>query len=160
MMCGPLAAGADPNALLHKGAPAFARTDFQGRHVNLKAMRGHVVLLSFWATWCAPCQIEMAKFAEWRTEYGELGFEVIAVSMDDEDAAARAFVAKMKLGFPVTMGDAKLGKLYGGVLGLPLTFLIDREGRVAAVFKGEADLTSMESALKKLLNEPVRYSRY
>jgi len=139
--------------LLHRRAPEFARAGLDGKRVDLNAYRGKVVLLDFWATWCAPCQVEMPHFVAWQTEYAAQGLQVIGISMDDDPAAARAVVTKRRLNYPVAMGDAKLGESYGGVLGLPLTFLIDRHGVVRAEFQGEANLNAMETAVKALLRE-------
>jgi cytochrome c biogenesis protein CcmG, thiol:disulfide interchange protein DsbE len=137
--------------ILHKEAPEFARADLAGRSIDLKSYRGKVVLLNFWATWCAPCQIELPKFDAWQKKYGAQGLQVVAVSMDDGDAPVRRTVRRLHLDFPVVMGDAKLGDEYGGVLGLPVTLLIDREGRVVAKLKGETDLTALELKVKQLL---------
>ena len=138
-------------SLLHKPAPPFARTDLQGRRVDLSALHGHVILLAFWATWCAPCQVEMPRFIEWQTRYGPQGLQVIGVSMDDEQDPVRALTAKRGVNYPIVMGDAQLGRTYGGVMGLPATFLIDRRGRVVAHYKGETDLAVMERAVHSLL---------
>jgi len=137
--------------ILHRTAPEFVRADLAGRSIDLKSYRGKVVLLNFWATWCAPCQIELPKFDAWQKKYSAQGLQVLAVSMDDGDAPVRRSVRRLHLDFPVVMGDAKLGDEYGGVLGLPVTFLIDREGRVVAKLKGETDLAALESQVKQLL---------
>ena len=137
--------------IVHGAAPEFARADLAGRSIDLKSYRGKVVLLNFWATWCAPRQIELPKFDEWQKKYGAQGLQVVAVSMDDGDAPVRRTVRRLHLDFPVVMGDAKLGDEYGGVLGLPVTFLIDREGRVVAKLKGETDLAALESQVRQLL---------
>ena len=140
-----------PATLLHKTAPGFVRTDLKGERIDLKQYQGKVVLLNFWATWCAPCQLELPKFEAWQKQYAAQGFQVLAVSMDDGDAPVRRTVRRLHLNFPVMMGDAELGDKYGGVLGLPITFLIDRKGNVAAKIKGESDLRAMESQVKILL---------
>jgi len=137
--------------ILHRTAPEFVRADLAGRSIDLKSYRGKVVLLNFWATWCAPCQIELPKFDAWQKKYSAQGLQVLAVSMDDGDAPVRRTVRRLRLDFPIVMGDAKLGDEYGGVLGLPVTFLIDREGRVVAKLKGETDLAALESQVKQLL---------
>lgn len=146
------AAAAD--SLLHKPAPSFARTDLDHKPLDLRAYRGKVVLLNFWATWCAPCQLEMPHFVAWQKNYGPRGLQVIGISMDDDPALVRALSRKLRLNFPVAMGDAKLGKLYGGVLGLPVTFLIDRNGAIQAEFQGETNLGTLEATLKSLLQQP------
>ena len=154
-----LAAGGTRSAraatsLVHKRAPEFVRTDLDHKRLDLNAYRGKVVLLNFWATWCAPCEVEMPHFMAWQQKYGPRGLQVIGISMDDDPALARRLAAKLRLNYPVAMGDEKLGELYGGVLGLPLTYLIGRDGKLRARFQGEADLKTIEKQLTVLLAEP------
>jgi thiol-disulfide isomerase/thioredoxin len=148
------APAADP--LLHKPAPTFVRNDLEHQPVDLGAYRGRVVLLTFWATWCAPCQIEMPHFIAWQQQYGGQGLQIIGVAMDDADGdrapqTVIAMVRKRRVNYPVVMGDEKLGSLYGGILGLPVTYLIDRHGVVVAKFKGEGNLGSMNRQIQELL---------
>jgi cytochrome c biogenesis protein CcmG/thiol:disulfide interchange protein DsbE len=145
---------AAPRTLLHKPAPPFARTSLDGQPIRLAAFKGHIVLLSFWATWCAPCQVEMPRFIDWQTRYASKGLQIVAVSMDDEQAPVRALTTERHVNYPVLMGDDKLARLYGGILGLPITFLIDRQGRIAAKFKGETNLDTMEQSVRRLLDKP------
>ncbi len=144
-------AGLASGNLLNKAAPDFTLTSFNGQALRLSAFRGKVVLLNFWATWCAPCQMEMPVFAAWQRQYGSQGFAVIAISMDDDAAPARRLVERLKLNYPAAMGDERLAARYGGVLGLPLTFLIDRDGAVRARFQGDTDIREIESQMKALL---------
>jgi cytochrome c biogenesis protein CcmG/thiol:disulfide interchange protein DsbE len=150
LACGlPNAAARD--SLVNRKAPDFARKDLSGARLELKSFRGKVVLLNFWATWCAPCQVDMPVFATWQQHYGADGLRMIAISMDDDPAPVRRLLPSLNLNYPVVMGDAKLGERYGGVLGLPLTYLIDRNGMVRGRFQGETDLNSIEKQLKMLL---------
>ena len=149
LLCGR-SAPSSPD-LVHKAAPQFVRTDLAGQKIDLKRYRGKVVLLNFWATWCAPCQVELPRFEEWQKKYGAEGLQVLTISMDDGDVQVRRTVRRLHLGFPVVMGDAELAEVYGGVLGLPITFLIGRDGVVAAKVKGETDLNAMEARLRELL---------
>jgi cytochrome c biogenesis protein CcmG/thiol:disulfide interchange protein DsbE len=146
----PVAIAAD--TLVNRKAPEFVRKDLNGTSIDLKSLRGKVVLLDFWATWCAPCLLEMPDFGAWQNRYGARGFQVIGISMDDEPAPVRRVVGKMKLNYPIAMGDARLGSRYGGVLGLPLTYLIDRNGVVRAQFQGETDVKTIEEQLKLILD--------
>jgi peroxiredoxin len=156
LTCG-LGAAARPaqaaETLLNHKAPVFTRHDLKGQTINIARLRGKVVLLNFWATWCAPCQAEMPKFSAWQKEYGPRGFQVIGISMDDSKAPVQKLVARLKLDYPIAMGDVKLGNLYGKVLGLPLTFLIDRHGVVRGEFQGGSDLKMMESMVRELLEK-------
>jgi thiol-disulfide isomerase/thioredoxin len=139
-------------SLVNHEAPEFVRRDLAGQSINLARLHGKVVLLNFWATWCAPCQIEMPVFARWQQQYGPQGLAVVGISMDDDAAPVRTAIQKLHIHYPVAMGDAALGQRYGGVLGLPYTFLIDRNGIVRAEFQGEVDLTKIEASLKNLLS--------
>lgn len=141
-------------SLVNRKAPLFVRRDLNNKILNLKNFRGKVVLLNFWATWCAPCQIEMPVFVEWQRKYGSQGFQVIGISMDDGAAPVRGLVRKLKLNYPIAMGDEKLGARYGRVLGLPMTYLIDRDGKVRAQFQGETNLMTIEEQLLPLLSHP------
>jgi peroxiredoxin len=147
-------AGLAPDSLINRKAPDFTFRAFDGQTLHLAAFRGKVVLLNFWATWCAPCQLEMPVFAGWQSRYGPQGFAVVGISMDDDDALARRVVKRLKLNYPSGMGNEHLAARYGGVLGLPLTFLIDRNGVVRARFQGETDVKRIESKVDALLAEP------
>lgn len=141
-----------PTSLLHKPAPEFARNDIYGQRVDLASFQGRVVLLTFWATWCAPCQIEMPHFVGWQQELGPRGFQVVAISMDDDAAPVISLTRKRNVNYPVIMGDEQLADSYGEVLGLPVTFLIDRDGNIAAIFKGESNLGAMKARIVKLVD--------
>jgi cytochrome c biogenesis protein CcmG, thiol:disulfide interchange protein DsbE len=132
-------------------APDFARADLTGRLVHLADYRGKLVLLNFWATWCAPCRKEMPLFSKWQRDYGAQGLQIVGISMDDDVSLVRQLLAQRPVLYPIVMGDAKLGAQFGGVLGLPLSFLINAQGRIIARYQGESDLASMEAKLKELL---------
>jgi peroxiredoxin len=132
-------------------APDFSRTDFAGKLIRLADYRGKVVLLNFWASWCGPCREEMPRFSKWQQDFGATGLQVIGVSMDDDIAPAKEFLAKHPVSYPIVMGDAKLGETFGGILGLPTSYLIDRRGRIIARYRGEADLAKMEAQIKTVL---------
>ena len=135
---------------VHRTAPNFSREDLSHKKINLASYHGKVILLNFWATWCAPCLTEMPTFKEWQKQYGSDKFQVIGVSMDDAAPEVIATVARLKLNYPVVMGDEHLGAAYGGVLGLPVTFLIDRAGKISARFQG-AELPRIKGNIQSLL---------
>jgi len=144
--------GADartPNA--SRTAPDFSRVSLDHREIRLSAYRGKIVLLDFWATWCEPCIAEAPRFAQWQRKYGPRGLQIVGVSMDDDEAPVRAAYRKYGLNYPVVMGDEKLGELYGGVLGLPMTFLIDATGRIRFEHDGAADLDVIEREMRAML---------
>jgi cytochrome c biogenesis protein CcmG/thiol:disulfide interchange protein DsbE len=135
-------------------APDFTRTDLEGKSLNLRKYRGKVVLLNFWATWCGPCLIEIPTFTAWQNTYRTAGLQVVGISMDDDAAPVKRMYQKDRLNYPVAMGDAELGELFGGVLGLPLTYLIDPDGRIVGRYQGEPDLKQLEARIKSLLPRP------
>lgn len=135
-------------------APDFALTDFNGKPLRLADYRGKLVLLNFWASWCEPCLEEMPRLSAWQRNYGAAGLQVIGVSMDDEAVPAKRLLAKRPVAYPVGLGDDKLGERYGGILGLPQSFLIDRHGLILARYKGEADLSQVEAVIKSQLGPP------
>ena len=141
--------------LAGKAAPDFTRADLDGKSRTLSAYRGKVILLNFWATWCEPCLAEIPRFSAWQQRYGPSGLQILGVAMDDELEAVRQLVHRDHLAYPVIMGDAQLGQLYGGILGLPLSYLIDAQGRIVARYRGEPDLQQMERRLRVLLPRPA-----
>lgn len=159
--CGLLAAalaGTSADAktfLLNRPAPPFSRLDLHGAHVSLAQYRGKVILLNFWATWCAPCLAEMPQFMQWQKQYAGQGFQVLGVSIDDSPALAARTAEKLRLNYPVLMGDAALLEQYGGILGVPVTFLIDRRGIVRARIDGESDPRALEREIRGLLAAPA-----
>lgn len=134
-------------------APDFSRLDLEHRQVSLSAYQGKVVLLNFWATWCAPCLAEIPRFRAWQKQNWENGLQIVGISMDDEAAPVSTFYRKFRLNYPVVMGDENLGELYGGVLGLPVSFLIDRKGRIRFKHEGQTDLRVMQREIEQLLHE-------
>ena len=134
-------------------APQFTLAGINQPQVRLSDYEGKVILLDFWATWCTPCQTEVPHFVAFQSTYGKQGFQVIGVSMDDTPEPVRKFYAKFKMNYPVAMGTARAAQAYGGVLGLPLAYLIAKDGRIVKRYDSSADLDSMELEIKRLLEE-------
>lgn len=132
-------------------APDFSVTDLDGRKLTLSDYKGKVVLLDFWATWCSPCREEIPHFVEMQNQYGPQGFQVIGVSMDDDAKPVHEFARQFKLNYPVALGDDKLAQRYGGVLGLPVNFIIDREGHIYSKHLGATDVSVFDNEIKDLL---------
>jgi cytochrome c biogenesis protein CcmG/thiol:disulfide interchange protein DsbE len=136
-----------------KVAPNFTLKDSDGRAVQLADYRGKVVLLNFWATWCGPCKIEIPWFTEFERRHKDRGFAVVGISMDEEGwDAVKPFISEYRINYRVLMGNVRTAELYGGVEALPTTFLIDREGRIAAVHEGLVSRSRYERDLIQLLD--------
>jgi thiol-disulfide isomerase/thioredoxin len=136
-------------------APDFSRRDLSGKPQHLGAYRGRTILLNFWATWCTPCVAELPRFSGWQRRYGGEGLQVLGVSMDDDPRALERFLRRSPVAYPVVRGDAALGERFGGVFGLPLSFLIAADGRIVERFEGEVDLAELEREILLQLRSPA-----
>ena len=135
----------------HREAPDFTLPLVEGGQLRLSSYRGNVVLLDFWATWCVPCREETPHFVELQRKYGDRGLQIIGVSMDDSPDPVRTFYQQFQMNYPVVMGTADVGAAYGGVLGLPIAFLVDREGRIYAKHIGATDAAVFENEITRLV---------
>jgi peroxiredoxin len=137
-----------------KPAAEFALEDASGKTIKLDDFRGKVVLLDFWATWCTGCKMEIPWFEAFQSAYSAKGFAVVGVSMDEDGwKVLRPFLDQHKIPYTMVLGDDPMSKRYG-IENLPDTFLIDRKGRVAALYKeGLVDKDNVEANIKTLLAE-------
>ncbi len=128
-------------------APAFIRPGLDGKPVALKDYRGKLVLVDFWASWCAPCIIAMPELIGLQKKHaGKL--QIIGVSMDEDAAAAKAVARRFAFNYPLLMGDAKLSHLFGGILGMPSAFLIGRDGKIVKILRGEPKKGELDRAIQ------------
>jgi len=134
-------------------APDFTRVDENGHEVRLSKYQGKVVLLDFWATWCTGCKQEIPWYMEFADRYKKTGLAVLGVSMDDEGwKVVKPFLAeKMRLNYPVVIGDNALARQFGGINAMPVTLLIDRRGRIAYSHTGVVNREKFEAELQELL---------
>lgn len=135
-------------------APAFSLTDIYGERLSLADYKNQVVLLDFWATWCGPCRSEIPRFVEFRSQYRDQGFAIIGIAVDGHLGAVKEFYRQYGMNYPVAMGDRHLRSLYGGITGLPTTFLIGRDGRIHFKVGGAVDMDYLEGRIKTLLGTP------
>jgi peroxiredoxin len=147
----PLFVFADTDA---KTAPDFSRVDASGHKVQLSKYKGKVVLLDFWATWCTGCKEEIPWFVEFAARYRKNGLAVLGVSMDEDGwKVVKPFLAeKMKIPYPIVIGDDAMAQQFGGIQNMPVTLLIDRQGRIAYSHVGVVDRAKFEGEIQELLS--------
>ena len=141
--------------------PAVVFKDLQGNHVPLSSLKGKVVLVNFWATWCDPCRVEIPWLIDFQQRYASRGFTTLGVAMDDEGADVVApFVQKtqfdvnghpMTMNYPIVIGDDDIGTAFGGLLGYPTSFLITRDGKIAKKYVGLVSEDDLEKEIEALL---------
>ncbi len=135
-------------------APDFRVTGLDGKPIQLSALKGKVVLLDFWATWCPPCKAEIPHFKALKSAYGPKGVEIIGLSVDQEgEGVVRSFAQAEGMNYPIAVVGQDLTQKYGGIRGIPTTFLIDKEGRIAKKYVGYQDKEVFESQIQALLKE-------
>ena len=129
-----------------KPAPDLKLKDLDGKDVSLADLKGKVVFVNFWATWCDPCLIEIPWLIDMQAKYAARGFTVVGVAMDDEGKSAVApFLAKerfdvngkqLPMSYPIWLGTDDAADKFGGILGYPTSFLISRDGKQVRKFQG------------------------
>ena len=139
-----------------KPAPGFRLMDLEGKKVSLAEFKGKPVLVNFWATWCAPCKLEMPWFEEFHRKYAGQGLVILGIAADEAPKKVIGDNAK-KLGvtYPILLTDDKVTEAYGGIDYLPESFYVDRTGKVlietAGMSDGQGGKDEIEANIKKLL---------
>jgi len=128
-------------------APGFTLPDLAGREVSLASLRGRVVVIDFWATWCAPCVFQIPILNEfWAAHRGD-GVEVLGIAVDVEGAeVVRSFVEEHGVRYPILLGSESLARDFGA-LGFPTLFVVGRDGRIETVHTGVIDAETLEAAV-------------
>jgi thiol-disulfide isomerase/thioredoxin len=148
-----LAEAAIPAGQIGSHLPAFTVKDLQGREIPSNDLRGRVVLIDFWATWCDPCKKGMPGYQQLLDRYGSNGFAVIGfkfdIMADTEDPLQ--FAKRIGIRYPLAVASAEVKNRFGGILGLPTTFLYDRQGILRKKIIGFEYTANIESAIKPLL---------
>lgn len=144
--------------------PAVTFADLHGNHVSLSSLKGKVVLVNFWATWCDPCRVEIPWMIEFQQKYASQGFTMLGVAMDDEGADVVApFVEKTQfdvnghpstMDYPIVVGDDDTANAFGGLIGYPTSFLITRDGKIAKKYLGLVSEDELEQEIQTLLKAP------
>jgi thiol-disulfide isomerase/thioredoxin len=136
-----------------KAAPLhFTLKDMNGVDVKLAAFKGKVILLNFWATWCGPCKAEIPSLVELQEQYGD-DLVVLGFSVDDPVEKMRPYAEEYKINYPLLVGNGRedVQEAFGPLYGIPVSVIIDREGRIAKKHSGIASKSQFEREIKSLL---------
>jgi peroxiredoxin len=146
--------GKEPAGSLSKAAPDFALTNLSGQTVRLSEFKGKIVLLDFWATWCAPCQEEISDFVQLQKQYADKGVTVLGIALDDEGVAVvEPFARKLGVNYPLVIGNTQVAARYGGIQALPTAFLIGRDGKILKTVVGARDKSEWEQIIQTSLRQ-------
>lgn len=133
-------------------APTFALKDLRGKTVKLEDFKGKIVLLNFWATWCVPCRIEMPELIKLQTEYAAKGLQIVGITYEPEKPLIVGRIARTrKINYPLLFGNEALSKQYGIEEVLPVTIIIDREGKIRDRVLGTFEPTDFEQKVLPML---------
>ena len=129
----------------------FTLKDMNGADFKLAELKGKVVLLNFWATWCAPCLAEIPEFIKAYDDHKDKGFVIVGVLTEDSGASLRAFASEKKMNYPLVMITPEFEDAYGPIFGLPTSVLVARDGSVCKRHFGPMSKEQLETQLKPLL---------
>jgi peroxiredoxin len=139
-------------ALAGDPAPNFKLKAADGTTIELQKLKGKVVLVNFWATWCPPCRTEIPGMMKVYDKYKAKGFEIVGISVDNggwDDV--RPWLEKHPVNYPIVVGDGNLAQAYGGIRNIPTTFLVDRKGNIVLKHVGGLTEEEFEKMVKKAL---------
>ncbi|HBI15381.1 MAG TPA: TlpA family protein disulfide reductase [Desulfobulbaceae bacterium] len=144
---GPAAAG--------QAMPAFSLSSaLDGKTLSSKDFKGKILLITFFTTWCPPCREEIPTLIQLQNDYAAKGFSVIGLSMDEKGASVVAkLIEKESINYPVLMADQKTARDFGGIVGIPTTFLVDREGMVVRRYPGYAPRSLLVKDIDSIIIE-------
>jgi thiol-disulfide isomerase/thioredoxin len=133
--------------------PSFETNDLQGKKISSNDFKNKVVLIDFWGTWCAPCVKEMPGYQKLVDQYGSRGFSVIGLKVDimadTEDPIQ--FIKKLGIHYPIAVGTEEIRDKFGGIQGIPTTYIFDRAGILRSKIIGFEYTTTIEKTIKTLL---------
>lgn len=134
-------------------APPFRLVSMGGEEIAMEDYKGKVVFINFWATWCAPCRLEIPDFISLQEEYGDRGFQVLGVALDEDGLEkVRSYAEEIGINYPIVFDDYTLANKLGGVFAMPSTYMIDANGIIRGRKIGYFPEEEMEEKLQTLLD--------
>ena len=132
--------------------PAFELTELPGKEdFNSEQLQGQVVLINFWATWCGPCVAEYPDLMKLQTTFSSEGFTVIGLSMDQSAGSVKTFMEKAGAVYPMLMADSSTSRAFNAGSGIPVSFLVDRHGKIVKKYYGSRPFEVFAKDIKSLL---------
>jgi cytochrome c biogenesis protein CcmG/thiol:disulfide interchange protein DsbE len=133
-------------------APGFTLTDLSGNRVSFSDYRGKLVLVDFWATWCMPCRRSIPALNELYREYSPQGFEIVGISLDRTGVdKVRHFAKQLDISYKIVMGSAADVRRWRAGVGIPVAFLVDRDGEIVNKWVGYQSKSVIEAEIRKYL---------
>lgn len=133
-------------------APAWKLTALDGSAIGSESLKGKVVVVDFWATWCGPCIHEIPGYVALQKKYADRGLVIVGLSVDQKgEAAVNPFAKKMGVNYPLALADSEIIEAFGGFEAIPTTFLIDREGKIRHRKTGAMATDAYEKLILPLL---------
>ena len=131
----------------------FTMKDVEGKDVTLQSFKGKVIVLDFWATWCGPCKVEIPHFIEFQDKYGPKGLQIVGISVDDPVDKLAPYVKDMKMNYAILqgLGHDDVQDAYGPIMGIPVSVVISRDGKVCATHTGLTGKDVFEREIQALL---------
>jgi cytochrome c biogenesis protein CcmG/thiol:disulfide interchange protein DsbE len=152
--------GRDPSItaspLIGRPAPAFSLSGLDGPTVRLAGLRGQIVVINFWASWCTECHVEQDALDRTWQQFRDSGVVVVGVDFEDTTAAARDYVHDSGLSYPVVVDSSSRTALAYGIRGIPETFVVDQAGRIAERFIGRVDANTLADRINAMLRAGAR----
>jgi peroxiredoxin len=122
-----------------------------GKQVHLRDLRGKILLVDFWATWCGPCKETIPDLVTLQERHRRDGLEVIGISLDVQgEAAVAAFAKQYRMNYTILLGNDRTVRAFGGIVGIPTSFVVDRRGRIVKRFVGVVDAAAYEDVIRNL----------
>ena len=135
-------------------APDFTLKSVSGKKITLSSYRGKVVILDFWATWCPPCKAEIPDFIKLYSKYKKDGFQMLGISVDQGGLVdVKPFMKDYGINYPIMLATESVVREYGGIRGIPTTFVIDKAGRIVDKFEGYRPSSEFKALIEKLTKE-------
>jgi|LSQX01.1.fsa_nt_gb peroxiredoxin len=132
-------------------APDFSLQNMENKTVKLSDYKKKIVIINFWATWCPPCRAELPDFVKFYDEYNSKGVEIIGIAVNSRNADIKSVIEQYKIKYPICISDKKVEAAYGGIRGVPTTFIIDKTGKIVLNRVGMIKEKELVDIVRRLL---------